>query len=111
MCPGLGQIWGETSERSLLDSRFQQPLPQLVQEKQMMGILEHTVTSGQDDNGKNGISPLEVCEVFQKYLRSFSLSESVDVIIQVQEFVNPYLYRTSLCAYVLKLFEGSEIGW
>lgn len=77
-----------------------------------MGILEHTVTSGQDANGKkNGISPLEVCQVFQKYLRCFSLSESVYIIIQVQEFVNSYIYKTSLSVYVLKLFEGSEIGW
>lgn len=37
---------------------------------------------------KNGISQLEVCEVFQKYLRSSSLSESVYIVIKVQEFVN-----------------------
>lgn len=51
---------------------------------------------------KNGISLLEVYEVFQKYLRNISLSDIVYIIIQVQESVNSYLNRTSLCAYVLK---------
>lgn len=78
MCPGLGQIFVRKPPiGSPLESRFQWPLPQLVQEKQMMGRLEHTVTPGQDDSGKNDISQLQVCEVFQKYLRSSSLSESV----------------------------------
>lgn len=38
---------------------------------------------------KKGMSQLEVCEVFQKYLRRFSLSGSVYILIQVQELVNP----------------------